>query len=305
MRAIRNASVAPRFRRAALQSADAVSSNRFGTMFGTIGRELRVHAPFTLIGALGLLLLCMSLHGQLATAAERGTLRGRVIYAGKAPPQKRLDITADKVFCEKFHPVDESLIVAKDGGLANVVVAIRVKRGRAVALPANYQDRVQQPVVLDNPECRFDPHVLKVLAGQTLVIKNPDPIGQAAKVECIRNPSINVMIPTGAELKVVFALAEPRPVPVSCSIHPWESAHLVVRSDPYMAVSAKGGTFEIKDIPIGTHEFQFWHERVGYLKDARLEGGATDRRGRVKIAIRNGIKDLGRIKVSPALLDRK
>jgi hypothetical protein len=257
------------------------------------------------ITRIALLTLIMSIPGQLATAGDRGTLRGRMIYDGKPPPQKRLDITTDKAFCEKFHPVDESLIVAKDGGLANVVVWIRPKRGRELALPANFKDRIKQPAVMDNPECRFDPHVLRVLVGQTLVIKNPDPIGQSAKVECVRNPSINVMIPTGGEQRVVLSVAERLPVPVTCGIHPWEHAYLVVRDDPYAAVSAKDGTFMINDIPTGTYEFQFWHERVGYLKEIHFEGGVTDRRGRVKMVIHNGVKDLGAIKVKPALLAHK
>ena len=240
--------------------------------------------------------------GGLTSAAERGTLRGRIVYDGKAPLQRRLKITSDKAYCEKFHPVDESLIVADDGGLANVVIWVRVKRGKPLAPPADYKNRLKQPVVLDNPECRFDPHVLTVLAGQTLILKNPDPIGQSAKIDCVRNPSINVMIPTGSEHSVVFSVAEPLPVPVSCGIHPWESAYLVVRDNPYVAVSVKDGAFEIRDIPIGTHQFQFWHERVGYLRGARIGSGVTDRRGRVTIAMRNVVEDVGTVKVDPATL---
>ena len=34
-----------------------------------------------------------------------------------------------------------------------------------------------------------------------------------------------------------------------------------------MAVSGEDGTFEIKNIPAGKHEFQLWHEVPGYIED--------------------------------------
>ena len=40
-----------------------------------------------------------------------------------------------------------------------------------------------------------------------------------------------------------------------------------------MAVSGDDGTFEIKNIPAGKHEFQFWHEAAGYLKNVQFKGG--------------------------------
>ena len=57
---------------------------------------------------------------------------------------------------------------------------------------------------------------------------------------------------------------------------------------PYMAASGDDGTFEIKNMPAGKHEFQFWHETAGYLKNVKLKGGATDARGRAKLTIPAG-----------------
>ena len=46
------------------------------------------------------------------------------------------------------------------------------------------------------------------------------------------------------------------------------SARLVVRPNPYFAVSDAKGNFEIKDLPAGELEFQVWHEHCGYVQKA-------------------------------------
>jgi hypothetical protein len=79
--------------------------------------------------------------------------------------------------------------------------------------------------------------------------------------------------------------------------------YLISLAHPYVTVSANDGTFEIKDIPAGSHEFQFWHELPGYLKYVSFTGGGTDARGRAKIQIDpEHTTDLGDIKIEAAIL---
>jgi hypothetical protein len=100
-----------------------------------------------------------------------------------------------------------------------------------------------------------------------------------------------------------FTKAEPMPMPVNCNIHPFMQGHVLVQEHPYMAASGEDGTFEIKNIPAGKHEFQFWHEGTGYMKDLSLKGGKANRQGRVDLEIVAGETiDLGDIKVPAALL---
>ena len=78
---------------------------------------------------------------------------------------------------------------------------------------------------------------------------------------------------------------------------------MLVQDHPYMAVSGEDGTFEIKNIPAGKHEFQFWHEAPGYLKNLKFKGGTTDRQGRAELTIAAGqTLDLGDIKVPASVL---
>ena len=79
-------------------------------------------------------------------------------------------------------------------------------------------------------------------------------------------------------------------------------AHLLVRDNPYMAITGDDGSFEIANIPAGEHEFILWHESVGNLKNLDLgANGKADRRGRAKLEIpAGGELDLGEIKVKPS-----
>src|SRR4051812_30406560 len=65
---------------------------------------------------------------SIASAAETGTLSGRFVYVGSAPTPPKLEINKDPEVCGKHNLVDESLLVGKDNGIANVVVFARADR---------------------------------------------------------------------------------------------------------------------------------------------------------------------------------
>ena len=161
-------------------------------------------------------------------------------------------------------------------------------------------------VVLDNKDCRFEPHVAVVLTSQDLALKNSDPVGHNSKIDPIVNAGINPILPAGgAPIMHKFNAEEALPVKVGCNIHPWMGAYIVVRKDPYAAVSDADGKFTIKDLPAGTElEFGLWQEKSGYLKNAAYKGGKADARGRFKIKLKPGENDLGDIKISSSVFNK-
>jgi plastocyanin len=235
----------------------------------------------------------------VAQAAEWGSLKGRIVVDGTAPKPAPLVVTKDQ-YCIDKKPVNEAIVVGKDNALVNAVVYLRVATGQKVAVNPEYDAKAKMPVVLDNNGCSFHPHVTLVRVGQTLDIKNSDPVGHNTNVAVF---AFNQTIPTGGQAQVKASAAGPLPTPVVCNIHPFMKGYILAQDHPYMAVTGEDGTFEIKDIPAGKHEFQFWHEAAGYLKDVTLKGGKTDRRGRVELAIPAGqTLDLGDIKVKASAL---
>jgi plastocyanin len=234
-----------------------------------------------------------------ATAAEWGSLKGRIVVDGTPAKPAPLVVTKDQYCIDKM-PANQSIVVGKDNALANAVVYLRVPTGQKVEVNPEYAAKEQEPVVLDNNGCSFHPHVTLARIGQTLDIKNSDPVGHNTNVNVL---SFNQVIPSNSDTKVKVGAGGALPTEVACNIHPFMKGWILVQDHPYMAATGDDGTFEIKDIPAGKHEFQFWHEAAGYLKNVKVKSGTTDRRGRTELNIEAGkTLDLGDIKVSASAL---
>jgi len=230
-----------------------------------------------------------------------GHLVGRFVFDGSPPVAEKLSVTKDQQYCTKHHPVDESLVVSDKHELANAVVFLRVKD--PVDVHASYEETASGEVSLDNKFCRFDPHVAVLRTTQTLLLKNTDTIAHNVKADLFVNASFNILIPPGNTVPKSFGSEERLPAPVGCNIHPWMQGYVLVREDPYMAVSAKDGTFVIKNIPAGEHEFQLWQEISGYLDGAKVQG-KTVKKGRFDVTIKSGeVTDLQNIIVPSRVLN--
>jgi hypothetical protein len=76
------------------------------------------------------------------------------------------------------------------------------------------------------------------------------------------------------------------------------AGYVMVRPDPYMAVSAETGAFEIANLPVGEHTFQLWHESLGYVTtisaDSKTRSG---KKGVHTFDVKPGDNDLGTLAV--------
>ena len=259
----------------------------------------------TLFSGSLVVLLCAAAGSSLA-ADKWGTLKGRFVYDGTAPAATPIVPDKDLEVCGKHPLVNESLVVGKDGSLANVIVYLQTKAGETVPVNPEYDKSKDDKVVLDNHNCRFEPHVIGVRVGQTFVIKNSDPMGHNSNVSALfANSAFNPLIPVGGSFDTKFEAPEALPTKVTCNIHGWMQAVLVVRPDPYFAISDKDGKFEIKDLPVGKWEFHAWQEKVGNLTKVTVGGEAkTWAKGRFTLEIKEGANDLGEIKADAKQFDK-
>jgi hypothetical protein len=248
------------------------------------------------------LMLAAANVASTAQAAGWGTIKGKFVVDGTAPTLPAVDASKE-AYCVEHHPINQSVVVDDKGDLANVVVFLRPARGAKVDVHPDYAALKDQPVMLDNKGCAFHPHIALVMAGQPFIVKNSDPVGHNTKTSLIKNANFNQTIPANSELPFKFSRAEAIPLPVDCSIHPFMHGFVLVKDDPYMVASAEDGTFEIKNVPAGKHEFEFWHEVPGRLKNLKFQGGSLNRQGRAQLTIADGeTLDLGEIKVPASML---
>ncbi len=235
-----------------------------------------------------------------ARADDWGSIKGRFVYGGDAAAAGELKVDKDAEVCGKHKLLAEELVVGADKGIANVVVYVRDK-----GVKVNPALAAKAAAVLDNKNCRFEPHVTFVQTGQELVIKNSDTVGHNSNVATVKNPPSNNLIPAGGEVKAKFASDEAIPAQVTCNIHPWMKAWLLVRPNPYAAVSKADGTFEIPGVPATEVELQFWHEKAGYIGEMTIGGKAEKAaKGRKKVTVAASGTDLGEIVLAPGVFSK-
>jgi hypothetical protein len=237
---------------------------------------------------------------RAAASDKRGDLVGRFQYDGKAPERKKLTVDKDVDCCGKFDIRDESLMVGDDGGLGNVYVYVR---SRKVDVSPELEESAPKQVLLDNLNCIFIPHCMWIWCGkQELFIVNSDPVAQNVAFSPLGDRPANIIltVPPDVASKATWTFQRKQniPVPIACNYHPWESAYILPRDDPYAAISAMDGTFRIPKLPAGELEFQVWHEKVGYLDAPGWP------KGRFEITIKPGVNDLGTIKLAPSIFEK-
>jgi plastocyanin len=236
--------------------------------------------------------LALAAIASVAPAQEWGDLEGTFVFKGTPPTPAKINVDKDQAFCGKHNLVDEKVAVNKEnGGLANVVVYLFDQTKPKIH--PDYEKTAKAEVIVDNANCRFEPHVAGLRVGQTLVLGNKDPIGHNTKADFFKNNPFNDLIPAGGSIKKTFTEEETTPSSLSCSIHAWMNAYLLIRNDPYFAVSDKDGKFVIKNLPVGEHTFIVWSNK--FISSVTIDGKATTwMRGRVKLNIKPGANSLGK-----------
>jgi RNA polymerase sigma factor (sigma-70 family) len=248
-------------------------------------------------------------HGApaLAAAARRpgegrfgdwGDLRGRFVFDGPAPAPKPLDVARapDGARFAGLGLHDESLLVDKGGGVANVLVRALDTGGKA---HPDYARDATAKVRLTARGGRFEPHLLTMRASQTLLLTNAEVVAVNFRYSTPRGgDDFNLLLPPGGEKEVRVKALPGIPGPVRCSIHAWLGAWVSPQEGPYVTASGTDGTFVLAKLPVGEWEFEAWHERCGWVRAP----GWT--RGRCKVRIKPGKNDLGTIKLAPALFER-
>jgi Carboxypeptidase regulatory-like domain len=199
--------------------------------------------------------------GATVDPATVGSVSGSVKLDGKPVAMKPINMSAEP-YCSKEHPtpvVPQDVVEGDNGSLANVVVYI--KSGLA-----NYQfPTPKDPVTLTQKGCMYEPHVVALMQGQTLDVKNDDQTTHNIHPMPKDNREWNKSQPPGAApIDDSFARMEVS-IPVKCNVHPWMKSYIAVMNSPYYAVTGKDGSFTLKDVPPGTYTVEAWQEKYGVV----------------------------------------
>lgn len=221
-----------------------------------------------------------------------GALSGRFVYTGIPP---------DGGLAGNVSPTSDAALMVEPTtrGIKNLLIYARKVR----RVHPSYGSELVRPdhkTVLEITDHVFDPRVLAMRMYELLTVRNRDPVPHVFLMRPPVGMETNVLLGPGDEVDRQFAHKQYFPVVVNCSFHPWMTAYVLVRDDPYFALTDSYGWFEIRDLPAGEEiEFQVWHE-LGGGDNGALDAKPQWMKGRFRITIpRDGTADLGAVEVSP------
>jgi plastocyanin len=149
------------------------------------------------------------------------------------------------------------------GALTTPYPPAQVDRRRSVvylevAPQAAFDLPERPPAVLDQHHESFDPYVVAITAGSSVLFPNHDityhnvfSLSKAKRFDLGRYPS-------GATKSVRFD--RPGVVRVFCDIHSHMSAFILVFAHPYFAVTDSDGRYRVEGVPPGDYQLSVWND---------------------------------------------
>jgi plastocyanin len=195
-------------------------------------------------------------------ARPQGKLTGTIVFEGDdVPPQTMVPILTDPQTCEKhgaggLYPMEDYVIDRQTRGIRHVIVNLKSDAIR------KWAGTPRQNVVIDNRNCRFEPHVALATVGSIIEVKNSDDVYHTTHLYGPGGFQFNPGLRTKGESEQT-ELTRPGTYIVKCDRHGWMSAFLRVDDHPFHAVTDEQGRFEISGIPPGTHQVEVFHEKFG------------------------------------------
>ena len=194
-------------------------------------------------------------------ASQAGTVSGGVKFTGEKPPAKIISEMLANSFCKEHcggnPPASDKFVLGTNG--TNVTVGnvlVYVSKG----LDGKKFTTPKEPVVIDQVNCIYVPHISAAMTGQTIEIRNSDETLHNVMTRPRENPGFNEgMSGTSKKLTKVFNKPE-LGIDLRCFMHPWMLGYVHVLDHPYFSVTTTNGDFEIKNLPPGTYDISVKHE---------------------------------------------
>lgn len=208
------------------------------------------------LGRVSVLAVLVAVASSAAADSGSGGIAGKVSFSGVVPPPQKVKLSADPA-CEALHKegLQRQPIRTKAGGVADVLVYVKSGVTGSYPPPA-------EPVVLDQSGCDYQPHMVVVMAGQPLRIRNSDETLHNIHPRPALNQEFNVGQPRkGTETTKVFVMPELM-IKTGCDVHPWMRAYISVLANPFYAVTREDGSYDIKGLPDGDYGVAAVHSQL-------------------------------------------
>jgi plastocyanin len=190
---------------------------------------------------------------------------------GDFPLRKKIKLDAYPKCASMQHEpsLTEDVVADKDGNVQWAFVYVKKgAEGKTGPEPA--------PAEINQTGCHYEPHVLGIMVGKDLTVKNSDDLLHNIHALPFDNKEFNFGQPQkGMTEKKQFSKPEVM-VKVKCDVHPWMGAWIGVLDHPFYAVTDEAGKYEIKGLPDGKYTIEVWHEKYKSVSsDVEVKGAST------------------------------
>jgi len=134
--------------------------------------------------------------------------------------------------------------------IAGAVVSITEASG-SYSAPA-------EPVIMDQKDKEFQPHVLAIMKGTKVRFNNSDPYLH----NVFSNSRVKMFNVSQSKKGDTSELTFDKVglIPIKCHIHASMKAYIMVLPNPFFAVTNEKGLFQIPNVPAGTYTLKVWSE---------------------------------------------
>ncbi|HEX2722948.1 MAG TPA: hypothetical protein VHM24_08520, partial [Gemmatimonadaceae bacterium] len=182
---------------------------------------------------------------------------GTIEFDGVIPSDSAITLSADQSGCGRR--IDNRTVENTGARIGGAVVWLTdIRAGKP--LP------VQRRFELVNEGCQLSPRVQAVFAPATLNVASEDVAMHRDRIINVGTGETEAIAPFNDNGEVIpfdHLLQKPSQLEVTCDLHPWSKAHIIVLDHPYFTLSEKSGAFAIDDVPPGTYHIKAWHPRLG------------------------------------------
>ncbi len=194
---------------------------------------------------------------QAVSVANGSRLTGTIDFEGAIPPDSVVSVPANLSGCGAT--VTARSVERTGTRIGGVAVWISdIRTGKPLPMERRFE--------LANNECLLTPKVQAVFAPATLNVASGDAAMHENHIVNVGTGDLEAIAPFNDNGEVVpfdRLLTKPAQLEISCKLHPWAKAWILVFDHPYFAVTERAGTFAIDNVPPGTYRVKAWHPQLG------------------------------------------
>ena len=197
-----------------------------------------------------------------------GTIQGVVTYSGEVPKSTKRDNAGQQRKLLAVH--------RRSRGLRYALLYLELNetnRSGADDLETQIEENASEPIVVDQVEHAFQPHLVAIRGAQKVKFTNSDAANHNVHATGFESENqFNVIIGvTGEHIHQFVVERKQRPISLRCDLHPWMQGWVFVFNHPYYAVSDEHGKFRIRSVPRGKYRLAIRQPDVAYRKTLAID----------------------------------